>query len=87
MQSRQYHRSYSPQEDERNVNGHRCQPYTKKARNGNTRYVRCKIEDPTGLVECLMWPDEFVKFKDDFIEDRILFAEATVEQSREEPQL
>lgn len=59
----------------------------KKARNGNTRYVRCKIEDATGLVECLMWPDEFVKSKDEFIEDRILFAEATVEQSRDEPQL
>ena len=34
---------------------------TKKAgRNGNTRYVRCKLEDFTGPVECVMWPDEFV---------------------------
>ena len=44
----------------------------KKSRNGNTRYVRCKIEDASGLVECLMWPDDFIKFKDDFIDDRIL---------------
>lgn len=59
----------------------------KKSRNGNTRYVRCKMEDASGRVECLMWPDEFVKFKDEFTDDRILFAEATVEQTREEPQL
>jgi DNA polymerase-3 subunit alpha len=59
----------------------------KKSRNGNTRYVRCKIEDPTGQVECLMWPDEFVKFKDEFADDRILFAEGAVEQSRDTPQL
>src|SRR5262249_15064189 len=30
---------------------------TKKARNGNSRYVRCKLEDFTGAVECVMWPD------------------------------
>ncbi|MBX7103874.1 MAG: DNA polymerase III subunit alpha [Gemmataceae bacterium] len=59
----------------------------KKARNGNTRYVRCKIEDATGLLEAMMWPDDFVKFKDDFADDRILFAEGTIEQNREEPQL
>jgi DNA polymerase-3 subunit alpha len=59
----------------------------KKARNGNSRYVRCKIEDGTGVVECMMWPDDFLKFKDEFVDDRVLFAEGTVEQNREEPQL
>jgi DNA polymerase III subunit alpha len=59
----------------------------KKARNGNTSYVRCKIEDATGLVECLMWPDDFLKFKHEFADDRILFAEGAVEQTRDEPQL
>ena len=32
---------------------------TKKARNGNSRYVRCKLEDFTGAVECVMWPDDY----------------------------
>jgi DNA polymerase-3 subunit alpha len=59
----------------------------KKARNGNTRYVRCKLEDATGILECMMWPDEFVRFKDEFADDRVLFAEGTVEQNREEPLL
>jgi DNA polymerase-3 subunit alpha len=59
----------------------------KKARNGNTRYVRCKIEDFTGVLEAMMWPEDYAKFKDDFADDRILFAEGTVEQRGEEPQL
>src|SRR5262249_23305493 len=46
---------------------------TKKARNGNSRYVRCKLEDFTGAAECVMWPDDYVRFKDLIEEDRICF--------------
>ncbi len=60
---------------------------TKKARNGNSRYVRCKLEDFTGAVECVMWPDDFVRFKDDFREDHICYVKGAVERTREEPGL
>ena len=60
---------------------------TKKARNGNTRYVRCKLEDFTGLAECVMWPDDFLRFKDSVVEDTPLIVKATVERTREEPGL
>jgi DNA polymerase-3 subunit alpha len=60
---------------------------TKKARNGNTRYVRCKLEEFTGSVECVMWPDDFVRYKDDFKEDRVCLVKGTVERTREEPGL
>jgi DNA polymerase-3 subunit alpha len=60
---------------------------TKKARNGNTRYVRCKLEDFTGSVECVMWPDDFVRYKDEFQEDRVCFIKGMVERSRDEPGL
>ena len=43
------------------------------------RYVRCKIEDFTGLVECVMWPDDFARYAADFADDRIFLFEATVE--------
>src|SRR5262249_32097105 len=60
----------------------------KKPRNGNTRYARCKLEDFTGSVECVVWSDEFARFKDELQEDRICFASAAVERtSREEPSL
>jgi len=60
---------------------------TKKARNGNTRYVRCKLEDLRGSVECVMWPDDYLRYKDLIAEDRIVFVQATVERTREEPGL
>jgi DNA polymerase-3 subunit alpha len=60
---------------------------TKKARNGNSRYCRCKLEDFTGLAECVMWPDDFVRYKDLVAEDRICFVVASVERTREEPGL
>jgi DNA polymerase-3 subunit alpha len=60
---------------------------TKKARNGNSRYVRCRLEDLTGSVECVMWPDDFLRYKDEFREDRVCLVKGTVERSREEPGL
>ncbi len=60
---------------------------TKKARNGNTRYVRCKLEDFTGSVECVMWPDDYVRYKELIAEDAIVFVAGTVERNRDEPGL
>jgi DNA polymerase III subunit alpha len=60
---------------------------TKKARNGNSRYARFKLEDFSGQAECVMWPDDYVRYKDLVEEDRICFVGATVERTREEPGL
>jgi DNA polymerase-3 subunit alpha len=60
---------------------------TKKARNGNTRYARCRFEDLTGSVECVMWPDDFLRAKDEFQEDRPCFVKGVVERTREQPGL
>ena len=60
---------------------------TKKARNGNSRYVRCKLEDFTGAAECVMWPDDFVRYKDELPEDHVCFVKRHVERNREEPGL
>jgi DNA polymerase-3 subunit alpha len=60
---------------------------TQKPRNGNSRYVRCKLEDFTGAAECVMWADDFVRYKDEFQEDRICFVKGLVERKREEPGL
>jgi DNA polymerase-3 subunit alpha len=60
---------------------------TKRARNGNTRYARFKLEDFSGTAECVMWPDDFLRCKDLVAEDRICFVCATVERNRDEPGL
>jgi DNA polymerase-3 subunit alpha len=50
------------------------------------RFVRCKVEDFTGQAECVMWPSDYARFKDDFADDRIFLFEATVEWGdREDP--
>jgi DNA polymerase-3 subunit alpha len=56
-------------------------------RNGHSRYVRCKLEDVTGQVECMMWPDEFVRFKDEFVDDRVVLVKGIVEHKGEQPTL
>src|SRR5262249_7495516 len=58
---------------------------TKKARNGNSRYARCKVEDFTGAAECVMWPDDFVRCKVELKEDQIYFLKGVVERNRDEP--
>jgi len=58
---------------------------TKKARNGNSRYARFKLEDFSGTVECVMWPDDYVKYKDLVVEDKICFISAVVERKSDEP--
>jgi DNA polymerase-3 subunit alpha len=59
----------------------------KPGRNGNSRYVRCKLEDFTGNVECVLWPDDYVMFKDLIQEDRICFVQGIVEKRTDEPVL
>jgi hypothetical protein len=58
---------------------------TKKARNGSSRYARFKLEDFSGVAECVMWPDDYVKYKDLVEEDKIVFVQAVVERKTEEP--
>src|ERR1043165_8179071 len=60
---------------------------TKQARNGNSRYARFKFETFSGAVECVMWPDDYVRYKDLVEEDRIVFVGAVVERKTDEPML
>jgi DNA polymerase-3 subunit alpha len=55
---------------------------TQKARNGNSRYVMCQIEDFTGSTKCVMWPDDLARHKDEVQPDRICFIKATVNKRR-----
>lgn len=57
---------------------------TKKARNGNSRYVTFRLEDFCGSAKCVMWPDDLLRHKDDIAEDRVCFVKGTVDRTREE---
>jgi DNA polymerase-3 subunit alpha len=57
---------------------------TKKARNGNSRYLLCRIEDFTGAARCVMWPDDLARCKSDITNDAICVVRGTIDRSREE---
>jgi DNA polymerase-3 subunit alpha len=57
---------------------------TKKARNGNSRYMLCRLEDFTGTARCVMWPDDLARQQDEAVADRVCFVRGTVDRSREE---
>ncbi|MFL5339173.1 MAG: DNA polymerase III subunit alpha, partial [Gemmataceae bacterium] len=56
------------------------------SKKSNKRYARCKIEDFTGLAECVIWPDNFDRHAELFVDDQIVLAQATLERmDRDEP--
>jgi DNA polymerase-3 subunit alpha len=54
---------------------------------GGSRYARFRLEDFSRCVECVLWPDDYARHKDDLREDRVCFVRAAVERNREEPGL
>jgi DNA polymerase-3 subunit alpha len=60
---------------------------TQKARNGNSRYLLARIEDMTGSAKCVMWPDDFARFKEEIRDDLPYIIKGTVDRKREEPTL
>jgi DNA polymerase-3 subunit alpha len=57
---------------------------TKKARNGNSRYLLCRLEDFSGAARCVMWPDDLARFKGEVKDDEIRIVRGTLDRSREE---
>jgi DNA polymerase-3 subunit alpha len=60
---------------------------TQKARNGNSRYFLARIEDMSGSVKCVMWPDDFARLKEEIRDDVPYVIKGTVDRRREEPTL
>ena len=60
---------------------------TQKARNGNSRYLLARIEDMSGSAKCVMWPDDFSRFKEEIRDDTPYIIKGSVDRRREEPTL
>ena len=62
---------------------------TKAGRNPGSRFALFRVEDFTGSVKCVLWSDQFARFKDDVGEDRIVLVEGHVEwrEGTSEPDL
>src|SRR5262249_5055608 len=60
---------------------------TEKARNGNSRFLLCVLEDFTGQAKGVMWGDELARHKDEVQEDRVCFVRGTIDRRRGDPEV
>jgi DNA polymerase-3 subunit alpha len=62
---------------------------TKSARNGNTRYARFNIQDLSGQIECVIWPDDLARQTLEPADDLVCFVRGCIDpkSSKERPLL
>jgi DNA polymerase-3 subunit alpha len=53
--------------------------HTKTARNGHSKYVRCNIEDLSGAIECVMWPDDLARHKEEPQNEQVCFVKGALD--------
>jgi DNA polymerase-3 subunit alpha len=53
--------------------------HTKNARNGHSKYVRCNIEDMSGSIECVMWPDDLARHKEEPANEQVCFVRGAID--------
>jgi len=55
------------------------------SRNGNSRYVNFDLEDALGVVRCIMWPDDYVRYQEMIVADEICIISGRVDRRGREP--
>jgi DNA polymerase-3 subunit alpha len=60
---------------------------TKKARNGNSRFLRFRLEDMSGGIDCVIWPDDLARQKEDPKPDSVYYIKGRLERRGEAPSL
>ncbi|MFO0918683.1 MAG: DNA polymerase III subunit alpha [Planctomycetaceae bacterium] len=57
----------------------------KPSRNGHTKYVNFDFEDPSGIVRCIMWPEEFARLGEKVEAEALRFVRGKVDKRNREP--
>ena len=57
----------------------------KPSRNGHQKYVNFDFEDPTGVVRCIMWPEEFARLGEKVEVEQVRFVRGKVDKRNREP--
>lgn len=57
------------------------------SRNGNSKYVNFDLEDPKGVVRCIMWPDDYANYGEEVVPERICFIKGRVDLRSREPNI
>jgi DNA polymerase-3 subunit alpha len=59
----------------------------KTSRNGHTRYANFDLEDPSGIVRCIAWPEDYARYEDVIKAENVIIAAGKVDRRSREPNL
>lgn len=59
----------------------------KPSRNGHQKYVNFDFEDPSGVVRCIMWPEEYARLGEKVEVEQVRFIRGKVDKRSREPNL
>ena len=57
----------------------------KPSRNGNSRYANFDFEDATGIVRCIIWPEDYARAEDKVVPEAICIIRGRVDRRGREP--
>ncbi len=57
------------------------------SRNGHSMYANFDLEDPFGVIRCIIWPEQFARQGHKVKQDAICFVKGRVDRSRREPNI
>ncbi len=57
----------------------------KPSRNGHSKYVNFDLEDPSGIVRCIMWPEDYARLGEKVLPEAVVFIKGKVDRRSREP--
>ncbi|MCA9060106.1 MAG: DNA polymerase III subunit alpha, partial [Planctomycetaceae bacterium] len=57
----------------------------KPSRNGNSRYANFDLDDPSGIVRCIAWPDDYSRYEEVIKTENVVFVAGRVDRRGREP--
>ncbi|MEW4488065.1 DNA polymerase III subunit alpha [Thalassoglobus sp. JC818] len=55
------------------------------SRNGHSKYVNFDLEDSTGVVRCILWPDDFAAIGEKVVQEQIVVVKGRIDLRGREP--
>jgi DNA polymerase-3 subunit alpha len=59
----------------------------KPSRNNHTRYANFDLEDPSGIIRCIAWPEDYARYEDVIKSENVVIVSGKVDRRSREPNL
>ena len=59
----------------------------KPSRNGNTKYANFDLEDPSGIMRCIAWPEDYARYEELIKAESVIIVAGKVDRRGREPNL